>query len=92
MPLPATLFQLVISLSPQQATQPLPEAPAPQAQAPKPNPDANGVYHFEKGVVSIPELVYSVQAELPEKARKHRLSGSTRVRIVCRHRWTRTRC
>ncbi|WP_130425472.1 energy transducer TonB [Edaphobacter modestus] len=81
MSLLAILF-LSYSLVLQQGSQPLPEAPALGAHAPKTNPDSNGVYHVEKGVVSAPELTLSVEPEYPKEARKHRLEGSTRLRIV----------
>lgn len=66
----------------QQGSQPLPEAPTLGVHAPKTNPDSNGVYHIEKGVVSGPQLILSVEPEYPKEARRHRLQGSTRLRIV----------
>jgi hypothetical protein len=48
----------------------------------KANPDDNGVYHIEKGVVPALDLVYSVQAEFPKDASKRRLSGATRISFV----------
>jgi len=66
MSLPAIIFLLVCSFTPQ-STRALPVSSVPQMQAPKPNPDANGVSHFEKGVVSIPELIYSVEPEFLER-------------------------
>lgn len=81
MSLPAIAFLLAGSFA-FQSMQSISDSPVPQIQAPKPNPDANGVYHFEKGVVSIPDLVYSVEAEIPEKARKRNLPCATKVRLI----------
>lgn len=81
MSLPSFAF-LLASFFAFQSTQSIPDSPVPQIQAPRPNPDANGVYHFEKGIVSIPDLIYSVEAEIPEKARKRNLPCVTKIRVI----------
>lgn len=49
--------------------------------APRPNPDASGIYHVGDGVTA-PKLVYQVEPEFSEKARKHKISGNIIVRMV----------
>ena len=46
-----------------------------------PNPDAEGVYHFAKDV-TIPKLVYSVEPDFSEKARKQKVFCSVKVQFI----------
>ncbi len=75
------LYLLLSALLPQ-PNPPAPGAPAAQTTATKPNPDADGVYHYEKGVVSLPEILLSVEPEFPDKVRKRKLSAETVIRAV----------
>jgi TonB family protein len=47
----------------------------------RPNPDASGVYHPANGVTP-PQVIYSVDPEFTEKARKKKLGGTCTVGIV----------
>jgi TonB family protein len=47
----------------------------------RPNPDASGVYHSGKGVTP-PQLIYSVDPEFTDQARKKKLSGTCIVGMV----------
>lgn len=62
----------------QQST--LPSAPIPQKEI-ETNPDSEGVYHVNKEVTA-PKLMYSVEPEFTEQARKRKLSGATTVRFI----------
>lgn len=50
-------------------------------EAPRPNPDASGIYHGGKGV-SPPEIIYSVDPEMTDKARQKKLSGTCVVSMI----------
>jgi TonB family protein len=65
----------------QQATTPQIEEPSPQRRETRPNPDANGIYHIGDGVTT-PKLVYSVEPEFPEQARKRKISGNIMVKFI----------
>ncbi len=67
----------------QQETTPTPQsATPPQTKAThRPNPDASGIYHVGDGVTP-PKLIYSVEPELSEKARKAKLAGATRLILI----------
>ena len=56
-------------------------APAPQHGTSAPNPDADGIYHFAQDV-TIPKLVYSVEAEFSEKANKRKLGGNVSLKFI----------
>ena len=43
---------------------------------PRPNPDAAGIYRVGDGVTA-PKLIYSVEPEFSEKARKRKIAGAT---------------
>jgi TonB family protein len=47
----------------------------------KPNPDASGKYHVGDGVSS-PQIIYSVDAEFTDKARKKKLNGTCTVGLL----------
>jgi TonB family protein len=47
----------------------------------RPNPDASGKYHIGDGV-SAPQVIYSVDAEFTDKARKKKLSGTCIVGLL----------
>jgi TonB family protein len=55
--------------------------PEPAKLTPRPNPDASGLYHPGDGIVT-PKLIYQVEPEFSEKARKHKISGNVGVRLV----------
>jgi len=48
---------------------------------PRLNPDASGVYHAGPGV-SVPRVIYSVDPEFTDQARKKKLSGTCTVGMV----------
>jgi outer membrane biosynthesis protein TonB len=48
---------------------------------PKPNPDASGKYHVGDGVTA-PILIYSVEPEFSEQARKQKIAGSCVVSMT----------
>lgn len=52
-----------------------------EQEASSPNPDASGIYHGGKGVTP-PLLIYSVDPEFTDKARKKKLSGTCIVSMV----------
>ena len=56
-------------------------APSPQQGTSAPNPDAEGIYHFAQDV-TIPKLVYSVEAEFSEKANKRKLGGNVSLKFI----------
>lgn len=60
--------------------QQLPSAPEPQKTA-NLNPDLDGIYHISKEVTA-PRLIYSVEPEFSEKARKRKISGNVKVKFV----------
>jgi TonB family protein len=62
----------------QQST--LPSAPIPQKEV-ETNPDSEGIYHPSKEVTT-PKLIYSVEPEFSEQARKRKLSGVTTVKFI----------
>jgi TonB family protein len=62
----------------QQST--LPSAPTPQKEV-ETNPDSEGIYHIGKEVTA-PKLVYSVEPEFSEKARKRKTLGETTVKFI----------
>ena len=47
----------------------------------RPNPDASGRYHIGDGV-SAPQVIYSVDPEFTDKARKKKLSGTCTVGLL----------
>lgn len=50
--------------------------------APRPNPNAEGIYHVGDGVTA-PKLVYSVEPEFSEQARKRKISyASVTIHLV----------
>ena len=58
----------------------LPSAPTPQKEV-ETNPDPEGIYHPSKEV-TVPKLIYSVEPEFSEQARKRKLSGVTTVKFI----------
>lgn len=53
----------------------------------RPNPDENGIYHLGNGFampkgLMIPKLVYSVEPEFSEKARKAKIAADVTVRMI----------
>ena len=46
-----------------------------------PNPDAKGTYHIGCGVTA-PQVIYKVEPEFPEEARKKKVSGITKVQFI----------
>jgi len=78
---------LFICLSPQtMAGQTAQQPDASQKQvptkpAPRPNPDADGIYHVGDGV-TVPKLVYSVEPEFSEAARKRKIGGNITVHFI----------
>jgi TonB family protein len=57
-----------------------PEAP-PTPSPTKPNPDASGKYHVGDGVLA-PRLIFSVDPEFTDKARRKRLGGTCVVSML----------
>ena len=49
-------------------------------EAPSPNPNASGIYHV--GNVSPPQIIYSVDPEMTDKARQKKLSGTCVVSMI----------
>ena len=49
--------------------------------APRPNPNADGIYHPGDGV-TVPKLIYSVEPEFSEKARKRKIAGNIGVQLI----------
>ena len=47
----------------------------------RPNPDASGIYHVGDGVTT-PQVIYSVDPEFSDKARKKKLNGTCVVGLV----------
>ncbi|HEX4576410.1 MAG TPA: energy transducer TonB [Edaphobacter sp.] len=76
-PIPASLQQA--------PTQPPTAAKQSDTQAkphePRPNPDASGKYHVGDGVTA-PKLIYSVEPEFSEKARKQKIAGNCVVSMT----------
>ncbi|HMF53303.1 MAG TPA: energy transducer TonB [Edaphobacter sp.] len=63
-----------------------PAVPPPAAESlgqsiPAANPDANGIYHFGRGVVP-PRLSHRVRPEFPKEARKRGINGFVVVRLI----------
>jgi len=56
------------------------KSPAKPAEA-QPNPDSSGIYHRGDGV-SMPKLIYSVEPEFSEKARRKKIGGNCKVFLV----------
>ena len=76
----------VSALSQQTPSAPSPaENKKPDAQAnpkpPLPNPDSFGIYHAGDGVTH-PKLIFSVEPEFSEKARKKKISGNCVVSLI----------
>jgi TonB family protein len=79
-----------VSAKPVQESQ-QPKTAAPQENAgkgsspanptPRPNPDASGIYHVGNGVTD-PQVIYSVDPELTDKARKKKISGTCTIGLV----------
>lgn len=66
----------------QQETTPALSSATPQAKTTsRPNPDASGIYHVGDGVTA-PKLIYSIEPEFSEKARKAKLVGATRLILI----------
>jgi TonB family protein len=53
----------------------------------KPNPDASGVYHAGPGV-SVPRVIFSVDPEFTDEARKKKLGGTCIIGMVVDTRGT----
>jgi TonB family protein len=53
----------------------------PQVASPKPNPDASGKYHLGDGV-SAPKLVFALDPEFTDQARRKRLGGTVVVALT----------
>ena len=70
------------SAAQQKTTPAQPSAPPPQtASQPRPNPDASGIYHVGDGVTA-PKLIYQVEPEFSEKARKRKVTGATTLSYI----------
>jgi TonB family protein len=69
-----------VVLSGQQAGAPAAPAPAKPAEA-RPNPDSSGIYHAGDGVTA-PKLLYAVEPEFSEIARRKKIHGNCRVSLV----------
>jgi TonB family protein len=67
----------VLSLASQES---LPSAPTPQRTADL-NPDLDGIYHAGKDV-TLPKLIYSVQPEFSEQARKRKIAANSTVKFI----------
>jgi outer membrane biosynthesis protein TonB len=65
---------------PAQTTPPNPQSPPP-AGAPRPNPDAAGIYHGGDGVTPS-KLIYSVEPEFSDSARKRKITGICKVLLI----------
>lgn len=63
------------------ATADKPTEPPAKPPQPRPNPDANGTYHVGDGVTA-PKIVYQVEPEFSEKARKQKVTGATRLAFI----------
>jgi TonB family protein len=57
------------------------QAPASPSTADTPNPDAEGIYHSGKDVTAA-KLVYSVEPEFSEPARKRNITGPVTIQCV----------
>lgn len=57
------------------------DGPSPQKTAVPSNPDANGIYHIGDGVTA-PKLIYSVEPEFSEQARKRKISADISVKFI----------
>jgi len=61
------------------------ETKKPDAQAdpkqPLPNPDSFGIYHAGDGITP-PKLIFSVEPEFSEKARKRKIGGDCKVSLI----------
>jgi hypothetical protein len=88
---PILLFLLLrVEAIPTLAGQTTPPSTPPSSQKPAdahPNPDEKGLYHLDKGFAMpkgfiIPKLVYSVEPEFSEKARKAKISADITVRMM----------
>lgn len=66
-----------------QTTQPSGSTQKPPAakSEPRPNPNAEGIYHAGDGV-TMPKLVYSVEPEFSEEARKRKIAGSVMLHFI----------
>ncbi len=79
---PLTLLTFVLTnpfpLSAQREKLPAPPlaTPPPTLPQPRPNPDASGIYHVGDGVTA-PQLIYQVEPEYSESARKRKLAATT---------------
>jgi TonB family protein len=84
---PAAIQVSALQASPQQTpsapSQPTGKQPdtSPKPHQPRPNPDASGKYHVGDGVTA-PKLIYSVEPEFSEKARKKKISGNCLVYLT----------
>jgi TonB family protein len=84
---PAAIQPNALQASPQQTpstpSQPTDKQPdtSPKPQQPRPNPDSSGKYHVGDGV-TIPKLIYSVEPEFSEKARKQKIAGNCVLSIT----------
>lgn len=77
--MPQTSQQQTTATPPTDADKQL-EIPA-KPQQPRPNPDASGKYHVGDGVTA-PKIVYQVEPEFSEKARKRKVTGATRLAFI----------
>jgi TonB family protein len=57
------------------------DGPSPQKTAVRSNPDANGIYQIGNGVTA-PKLIYSVEPEFSEQARKRKISADISVKFI----------
>ena len=63
------------------ATADKPTEPPAKPHQPRPNPDAEGKYHVGDGVTA-PKIIYQVEPEFSEKARKQKVAGATRLAFI----------
>jgi len=66
--------------APQSSPAPVP-APQPNSSVHCENPDKDGMYHVGCGVKS-PEVIYKVEPEFSNEARKKKFNGSTKISLI----------
>jgi TonB family protein len=82
--LSGTSYSATLSRGDQQPATPQPDTNKQPEQAkpiPRPNPDASGNYHVGDGVTA-PRLIFSVEPEFTEKARKRKINGNVTVQLI----------
>src|SRR5580698_9256625 len=82
--LSGTSYLATLSGGDQQPATPQPDTNKQSEQAkptPRPNADATGNYHVGDGVTA-PRLIFSVEPEFTEKARKRKISGNVTVQLI----------